>query len=52
MVVVYRLTKFAHLCALSHLYKESTVSTAFMEIIQKLHGNPNIIVRDKDLIFG
>ena len=40
MVVVDRLTKYAHFCALSHPFKASTVSTAFMETIQKLHGNP------------
>ena len=51
MVVVDRLTKYAHFCALSHPFKESTVATAFMETIQKLHGNPKIIVSDKDPIF-
>ena len=51
MVVVDRLTKYAHFCALSHPFKASTVSTAFMETIQKLHGNPKIIVSDKDPIF-
>lgn len=51
MVVVYRLTKYAHFCALSHPFKDSTVATAFMETIQKLHGNPEIIVSDKDPIF-
>ena len=51
MVVVDRLTKYAHFCALSHPFKASTVSTAFMETIQKLHGNPKIIVSDRDPIF-
>ena len=51
MVVVDRLTKYAHFCALSHPFKESTVSIAFMETIQKLHGNPKIIVSDRDPIF-
>ena len=51
MVVVERLTKYAHFCALSHPFKASTVSTAFMETIQKLHGNPKIIVSDRDPIF-
>ena len=51
MVVVYRLTKFAHFCALSHLFKESTVAIAFKETIQKPHGNPKIIVSDRDPIF-
>ena len=51
MVVVDRLTKYAHFCALSHPFKASAVSTAFMETIQKLHGNPKIIVSDRDPIF-
>ena len=51
MVIVDRLTKYAHFFALSHPFKASTVATAFMEIIQKLHGNSNIIVSDKDPIF-
>ena len=51
MVVVYRLTKYAHFCELSHPFKETTFSTVFMETIQKLHGNPNIMVRDRDHIF-
>jgi hypothetical protein len=51
MVIVDRLTKYAHFCALSHPFKASAVSTAFMEIVQKLHGNPKIIVSDRDPIF-
>ena len=51
MVVVDRLTKYAHFCALSHQFKASTVATAFMETIQKLHVNPKIIVSEKDPIF-
>jgi transposase InsO family protein len=51
MVIVDRLTKYAHFCALSHPFKASTVSTAFMETVQKLHGSPKIIVSDRDPIF-
>ena len=51
MVVVDRRTKYAHFCALSHPFKESTVATAFMETTQKLHGNPKIIVSDRGPIF-
>jgi hypothetical protein len=51
MVIVDRLTKYAHFCALSHPFKESTVATAFMDTVQKLHGNPKIIVSDRDPIF-
>jgi transposase InsO family protein len=51
MVIVDRLTKYAHFCALSHPLKASTVATAFMETVQKLHGSPKIIVSDRDPIF-
>jgi hypothetical protein len=51
MVIVDRLTKYAHFCAISHPFKASTVATAFMEIVQMLHGSPNIIVSDIDPIF-
>ena len=50
MVVVETLTKYAHFCALSHPFKVSIFSTAFMETIQKLHGNTNTIVSDRDPI--
>ena len=51
MVVVDRITKYAHFCALCHPFKANTVATTFMETIQKLHGNPKIIVSDRDPIF-
>ena len=51
MVVVDRLTMYAHFSALSHPFKVSKVATAFMETIQKLHGNLKIIVSDRDPIF-
>ena len=51
MVVVDRLTKYAHFCALSHPFKASTVATAFMETIQKLQGNQEIIFSERDPIF-
>ena len=51
MVVVDRLTKYAHFCALSHPFKASIVATIFMDRIQKLHGSPRVIVSDKDPTF-
>ena len=50
MVVVDRLATSAHFCSLSHPCKASIVSTTFMETIQNLHGNPKIIVSDRDPI--
>ena len=51
MMVVDKLTKYTHFCALTHPFKSSTISTAFMETIQNLHGNPKVIVCDRDPIF-
>ena len=52
MVVFHRITKYAHFCALCHPFKSSAIATTLMETIQKLHGNPNIIVSDRDPIFN
>jgi hypothetical protein len=51
MVIVDRMTKYTHFCALSHPFKASTVATVLMEIVEKLHGIPKIIVSHKDPIF-
>ena len=51
MVIVDRLTKYTHFCALSHPFKASTFATTFMETIQKLHESPKIILSDRDPIF-
>ena len=51
MVVVDRLTKYAHFFALSHPLSASIVAATFINTIQKLHGSPKIIVSDRDPIF-
>ena len=51
MVVVDRLTKYAHFCALSHPFSASTIVVAFVNTVQKLHGRLKIIVSDRDPIF-
>ena len=51
MVVVDRLTKYAHFCAISHPFKAHMVANAFMEIVKKVDGTPNIIVSYRDPIF-
>jgi len=40
MVVVDRLTKYAHFCALSHPFKANIVSTTFMEKNSKATWKP------------
>jgi transposase InsO family protein len=51
LVVVDRLTKFAHFIPLSHPYSVQTVADAFMANIIKLHGPPASIVSDRDPVF-
>ena len=48
MVVVDRLTKYAHFYSLSHPFKEGVISTTFMEIVQNLHEIHKIVVSDRD----
>ena len=51
LVVVDRLTKFAHLLPLKHPYTASKVAQLFMDSVVTLHGLPHSIVTDRDTIF-
>lgn len=51
MVVVDRLTKYAHFLPLSHPYTALTVAQAFLENVYKHHGLPTSIITDRDPIF-
>jgi hypothetical protein len=51
MVVVDRLSKYAHFCALQHPFKASTVAQIFMDQVFKLHGMLHSIVSDYDPTF-
>jgi len=51
MVVVDRLSKYAHFVALAHPYTAGTVVRLFMDNIFKLHGLPKTIVSDRDPVF-
>ncbi|XP_026439743.1 uncharacterized protein LOC113338565 [Papaver somniferum] len=51
LVVVYRITKYAHFIALHHPYSASSVAQVFLNHIFKLHGLPASIVSDRDKVF-
>ena len=51
LVVVDRLSKFAHFMALSHPFTAKTVAKVFLNSVFKLHGLPNRIVSDRGSVF-
>jgi hypothetical protein len=44
MVVVYHLSKYAHLCSLQHPFITSILSQLFMDHFFKIHGMPHSII--------
>lgn len=51
LVVVDRLTKYAHFIARSHPYSAQDIVNIYFDNIFKLHGMPKVIVTDRDPIF-
>ena len=51
MVMVDKLSKFAHFVPLRHPYTAQKVTQAFLDNIFRLHGLPTHIILDRDPIF-
>jgi len=51
LVVIDKLTKYAHFIPLSHPYTALTIAQTFVSNIYKLHGLPYIIISDRDRVF-
>ncbi|KFK23991.1 hypothetical protein AALP_AAs48021U000700 [Arabis alpina] len=51
MVVVERLTKYAHFIKMSHPFGGADVAGTFIKEVVRLHGYPRTIVSDRDTVF-
>ena len=51
LVVVDKLTKYAHFMAVKHPYTTASIAQIFMDNVVRLYGLPQSIVSDRDTIF-
>nr|KYP52382.1 Transposon Ty3-I Gag-Pol polyprotein [Cajanus cajan] len=51
MVVIDRLSKYAHFTTMKSDYTSKLVAESFMKMVVKLHGFPKTIVSDRDKVF-
>lgn len=51
LVIVDKLSKYAHFIPLAHPYMAPKVAELFVDTIYRLHGMPKILVSDRDPVF-
>lgn len=50
-VIVDRMTKYSHFLALKHPYTAEGLAEVYLNQVYKLHGFPETIVSDRDVVF-
>lgn len=51
LVVVDRLSKYVHFFPLKHPYTAQSIAQVFLDTIVRLHGFPDAITSDRDVVF-
>uniref|UniRef100_A0A8R7UA39 Integrase catalytic domain-containing protein n=1 Tax=Triticum urartu TaxID=4572 RepID=A0A8R7UA39_TRIUA len=51
LVVVDKFTRYAHFLPLTHNFTDAKVAHSYLENVYKMHGLPEAIISDRDLVF-
>ena len=51
LVVVDKFTIYAHFLPLTHNFTDAKVAHSYLENVYKMHGLPEAIISDRDLVF-